>query len=440
MGNLLGRSWAIIIALVVTGALSATEASAQTRVSLQVFYDELQPYGTWMDYGAHGYVWVPRVEPGFMPYGTNGHWIHTEYGNTWVSDYSWGWAPFHYGRWLFDDFYGWLWVPDTEWGPAWVAWRSGGGYYGWAPLAPGLGIHVSVQHYNAIPRRHWNFVPYRYVTYRHVYRHCVPHTTVVNVYHQTTIINNNYVDNSNRRYFSGPSRSEIEKRGGGRVAVHSVNTTDRPGRTEISRNTANFYRPEIDNTRESRSRAIPSTYVKRTEDGKTEKVITRTSRPSSRPVTGSEQIRKEDANNSNSGISRKAMEQGRFSPTREAQRSEYTPQRQPEQRTAPRSYQKIERAPAHNPRDRYEAPPVQRTPANRELQRTNNTRPREWQEQKQSIPRQPAQRAPQSNVRRGSVEQSQRSMQFRKSDGGGSQRQPAGNTGGSRSSDFRKRN
>jgi hypothetical protein len=60
----------------------------------------------------------------------------TEYGWTWVSDWDWGWAPFHYGRWLTIGGYGWCWVPGTIWGPAWVSWRYGGGYAGWAPLPP----------------------------------------------------------------------------------------------------------------------------------------------------------------------------------------------------------------------------------------------------------------------------------------------------------------
>jgi hypothetical protein len=36
-----------------------------------------------------------------------------------------------------DPYYGWVWVPDTVWGPAWVGWREGGNYIGWAPLPPG---------------------------------------------------------------------------------------------------------------------------------------------------------------------------------------------------------------------------------------------------------------------------------------------------------------
>src|SRR5829696_879022 len=59
-----------------------------------------------------------------------------DYGWMWASDYDWGWATFHYGRWVYDNFYGWLWMPGYEWSPAWVEWRSGGDYYGWAPLGP----------------------------------------------------------------------------------------------------------------------------------------------------------------------------------------------------------------------------------------------------------------------------------------------------------------
>jgi len=98
----------------------------------------LAPYGTWVDDPAYGHVWVPsaaEVGDDFTPYATNGDWLDTEYGWTWSSGWSWGWAPFHYGRWVGSE-RGWAWVPGTLWGPAWVSWRSGGGYVGWAPLPP----------------------------------------------------------------------------------------------------------------------------------------------------------------------------------------------------------------------------------------------------------------------------------------------------------------
>jgi Family of unknown function (DUF6600) len=142
-------------------------ASAQPgidgEISYQTFYDDLDPYGMWMDYPEYGYVWVPDCGPGFRPYSTNGHWVWSDdYEWMWVSDYSWGWAPFHYGRWLYDSYYGWMWVPGYEWSPAWVAWRYGGDYYGWAPLRPGvsIGINFSIGSYNP-PIDYWCFTPCR---------------------------------------------------------------------------------------------------------------------------------------------------------------------------------------------------------------------------------------------------------------------------------------
>src|SRR6185295_11890306 len=79
--------------------------SLRTTVSYQVFYDNLSPYGKWLQDATYGYVWVPTIQQGFRPYFSNGYWVMTEYGSTWVSTYPWGWAPFHYGRWTHDDFY-----------------------------------------------------------------------------------------------------------------------------------------------------------------------------------------------------------------------------------------------------------------------------------------------------------------------------------------------
>jgi hypothetical protein len=101
------------------------------------FYDELQPYGLWVSYRPHGYVWIPgNVGYNWRPY-TRGHWAWTDYGWTWVSLERWGWIAFHYGRWGWDRGLGWYWVPDIVWGPAWVAWRWGDAHIGWAPLPPG---------------------------------------------------------------------------------------------------------------------------------------------------------------------------------------------------------------------------------------------------------------------------------------------------------------
>jgi hypothetical protein len=215
-------------------------AQPGSRVAVETFYDELAPYGRWIADPVYGYVWVPDVEPGFQPYATRGNWVMTQYGNMWVSDYAWGWAPFHYGRWAYDAFHGWLWVPGSEWGPAWVAWRSGGGYYGWAPLEPGMHVNVGMH----VPLRHWMFVPYRYITSPRLYHYYVPAPRVTNIYHHTTVINNYYTQ-GNRTYVYGPREQEIEQHTRRRVPVYQVNDGARPGRAVVRNGAVNIYRPEV---------------------------------------------------------------------------------------------------------------------------------------------------------------------------------------------------
>jgi hypothetical protein len=109
---------------------------------VEYFHDQLAPYGQWVERDGYGVVWVPQVQAGWRPY-TTGHWLYTDQGWAWVADEPWGWAAFHYGRWYYDQEIGWAWVPGTVWAPAWVAWRHGGGYLGWAPLGPAVGFTFS---------------------------------------------------------------------------------------------------------------------------------------------------------------------------------------------------------------------------------------------------------------------------------------------------------
>ncbi|MDB5282337.1 MAG: hypothetical protein JWO06_1412 [Bacteroidota bacterium] len=110
------------------GAVSNDNGDNTAAPTYQTFYDQLSPYGSWVNDPTYGYMWVPTQEAGFSPYMSNGHWINSEYGWTWVSDYDWGWAPFHYGRWHYGDGYGWMWAPGYDWAPAWVTWGDYGGY------------------------------------------------------------------------------------------------------------------------------------------------------------------------------------------------------------------------------------------------------------------------------------------------------------------------
>lgn len=165
------------------------------EVSYQTFYDDLSPYGQWVDYPGYGYVWSPTVDYGFKPYVTNGHWVYSEAGWVWASDYNWGWATFHYGRWFFDNSYGWMWVPGYEWAPAWVSWRRSEDYYGWAPMSPNVNAGVSLVNYNP-PTNYWCFVPHQYVASPTVNNYYVNETKNVTIINNTTIINNNVTNNN----------------------------------------------------------------------------------------------------------------------------------------------------------------------------------------------------------------------------------------------------
>jgi len=119
--------------------------------AVRQFQEKLQPYGRWITHSVYGLVWSPYSTPAnWRPY-TEGQWVNSSLGWTWVSDMPWGEICFHYGRWFYDNDYGWLWYPDNVWAPAWVVWRYGDDWVGWAPLPPeSIGLDYSELDYNYI--------------------------------------------------------------------------------------------------------------------------------------------------------------------------------------------------------------------------------------------------------------------------------------------------
>jgi hypothetical protein len=146
-------------------SVADNQAKAETTVAVSFFYDELAPHGYWVEDRYYGTVWYPsRRDPDWRPYGY-GRWVWTsDYGWYWESDEAWGWATYHYGRWVYTVEYGWVWAPGDEWGPAWVEWRYGGGYVGWAPMPPEVMWRNNAVFYGSVdlatPRYHpsWMFV------------------------------------------------------------------------------------------------------------------------------------------------------------------------------------------------------------------------------------------------------------------------------------------
>jgi hypothetical protein len=236
----------ISVVLLLTGYsqfvfLPGTASSQQIYASIKIFYDDLSPYGQWVNYPHYGYVWIPGAGPDFVPYSTNGHWVPTVDGWAWVSDYPWGWAPFHYGRWGYDLSFGWFWVPDDVWGPSWVIWREGNGYYGWVPMPPGITIGIA----GTIPIERWIFVRDRDFMRPDIYRYTVRRENNITIIRNSSVINITHIDrNRHAKYYTGPDRNEVQRVTGRTIRPLAIGERNQAGQT-LNDKELRIYRPRI---------------------------------------------------------------------------------------------------------------------------------------------------------------------------------------------------
>jgi hypothetical protein len=225
------------------------------------FYNDLSPYGTWVELDGYGWCWQPRtvvVNRQWSPYCDAGHWVYTDAGWYWQSDYSWGWAPFHYGRWHRHERCGWVWLPDTVWAPAWVTWRVSGDHCGWAPLPPRAyfdarsgyrynGVSVGVSFDFGLHADLFTFVSLTDFRQRDLGHHRLPPAQVKNVYNHTTIVNN-YVVNNNTIVNKGVSVERVAAVT--HTEVKKVTIRDTPASADgrvrpPARGEAVVYRPQL---------------------------------------------------------------------------------------------------------------------------------------------------------------------------------------------------
>ena len=210
----------LLVSLILVGAPSVASAQVDVDVNLggadvsasiggepidsvDVFYNQLSPYGMWVDDPQFGTVFTPD-DAGYVPY-TNGFWQYTDAGMMWVSNDPFGWATSHYGRWAFSQNYGrWVWMPDTTWGPAWVQWSQSGDAYGWAPLGPDSSI---VADYTP-PDYAWNYCAGANLFDRDVHAHFVPRDRVVVLRRDARPIER-YADAGGTRVVVGPAPENL---------------------------------------------------------------------------------------------------------------------------------------------------------------------------------------------------------------------------------------
>jgi len=217
---------ALAAGAIATGAFSAsvtvatfTPAAAQISEDAQI---ALEQYGIWRPHPRFGVVWVPRgVPPDWRPY-QYGHWVYTdEWGWYWVSDdveADWGWVVFHYGRWVFERGFSWFWVPGDEWAPAWVNWRYGDEYIGWAPLPP----EELIETYEVEPA-YWLFVPGRFLAAPRLRSFYVPAYRQSVILRTTRIVNRTFPVRGQRLAVNpGVSPAFVARVSGAPIATYRV--------------------------------------------------------------------------------------------------------------------------------------------------------------------------------------------------------------------------
>jgi len=210
----------ILFALTMLACVASALPQARgADVSVDFFYNNLSG-GNWVDVEGYGYGWQPDIavsDPNWRPY-SDGYWAYTDYGWTWISYEDFGWAAYHYGRWANLGDYGWMWFPgtDLDWGPAWVSWRTGGDYIGWAPLPPrGPGIVYEGQPIGAtvdvefdIGPESYNFCDIRFIGEPVLRDRIFPPTQNVTYITNTVNVTNIYVQN-NAVYSYGPNYDTV---------------------------------------------------------------------------------------------------------------------------------------------------------------------------------------------------------------------------------------
>ena len=209
------------------------------------FYEPLSPHGEWVVVASYGRCWRPtRVVAGWRPY-CEGHWRRTDAGWYWASDEPWGWATYHYGRWDWSVGFGWFWVPHTQWAPAWVSWRQGAGYVGWAPLPPSARIGAR----GMVEIHERAFAPHAFVfvSEQRLLEPVRPTTVIVNnntVINQTVNITKIQVVNQTV-INEGPRPEIIERRSGRKVEAVPVRDLRRQEETQVAARQRTFPSPAV---------------------------------------------------------------------------------------------------------------------------------------------------------------------------------------------------
>jgi len=259
-------------------------------VDYKQFYDELAPYGEWVQVNAKDigldlkksegensslmndllgiknayaddvnfgmfFVWKPSPdlavtvtagEPAvYTPY-TNGQWVNTNDGWYFKAPTPYEETTCHYGRWAYSPALGWVWLPGRVWSPAWVEWREDDNYIAWAPVPPSVYIVDNVlspvvihdDRYVIVDKRHFiepSVYKYRYSYKENKNKIMIKEMTKVD----GVMIKNKTVINK------GPDPFNIEKVTGKKIETVKINKVKNKNDDKYTASEINVYTPEF---------------------------------------------------------------------------------------------------------------------------------------------------------------------------------------------------
>jgi hypothetical protein len=222
--------------------------SGRASVDIGFFYDDLAPYGNWIERPSYGWAWRPRaVSSSWRPYQA-GHWVWTDEGWTWISDEPYGWATYHYGRWYYDPDYGWEWIPGDQWAPAWVAWQEGDDYVGWAPLPPAVDFRPGIELSVSLAPDLYVFVPERQFLAPRLNAYFVPRADCERIYRSSRNITR-YNVVGNRVFNQGVPVDRLQRVVGRpvpRYQIADLNADQRHQGARVAQNRVAIFRPQVD--------------------------------------------------------------------------------------------------------------------------------------------------------------------------------------------------
>jgi hypothetical protein len=378
------RKFAIQTLLVTAAVIGfAAPRAAQAQVSVDVtiggFYDELSPYGQWVDC-SYGQCWVPaRVAADWQPY-SNGQWIYTEYGWTWVSNDPWGGSPYHYGTWASIEGYGWSWVPGTVWAPAWVTWSYSDSYVGWAPLPPTVAFGISgyAGRPVVVSQTQYVFVPTNRFVGRNVTTVRIPAQQSAEIFRQTRPVTGFAVSGGIVRNTALPMAT-IERAAGGKIETRGIQTAGTAPRA-VSAGTARLAvvapAREVKAAAASRPQAASRAPESSRQDQHARAPVDQKSRSAKAPKA-------QDASPAESHRQAAAPAQRRQQPPRQAAEAPAQQRQQPSRQAAEAPAQQRQQPPrqaAEAPAANRQEPPPRQAAASRPADRAAKPKPRSGKE------------------------------------------------------------